>query len=359
VITRRTCLQAIAACVAAPLCGQARTATPPLRLAAAWDDDAGRHHIGVLKLESDTPSRMAVEHALEVPSRAHAVLPCTGGDLVAVARRPGAWIVRWRPGRPASSARWQWSEPDRSFNGHVVHDGAGVLVCTEADAASGAGLLVRRDAHRLHVLDERPIHGIDPHAVLRLPEGGWLVANGGVPTQPESGRTKRNLAAMDSSLAQLDARGELKGTWRLPDRRLSLRHLALHADGTVGVAMQAEHDDPSSRSHAPLLALWDGHVLRTAEAAPLEGYAGDIVARPGGFVVAATRAGVAVQYDLQGHIVAQHSVTEACALAPAGTTGWLAAGRQAVLQRLTEATQTARVAHALRIDNHWCLLRDA
>jgi hypothetical protein len=349
-ITRRTCLQTMAACVAAPLYGQARAATPRLRLAAAWDDDAGRHHIGVLTLESDTPSRMAVEHALEVPTRAHAVLPSTGGDLVAVARRPGAWIVRWRPGRPASSARWQWSEPDRSFNGHVVHDGAGVLVCTEADAASGAGLLVRR---------ERPTHGIDPHAVLRLPEGGWLVANGGVPTQPESGRTRRNLATMDSSLAQLDARGELKGTWRLPDRRLSLRHLALHADGTVGVAMQAEHDDPVSRSDAPLLALWDGQTLRTAEAAPLEGYAGDIVARPGGFVLAATRAGVAVQYDLQGHIVAQHSVTEACALAPEGASGWLAAGRQAVLQRRTEATQTTRVAHALRIDNHWCLLRDA
>lgn len=345
--------------MAAPLCGQAHAATAPLRLAAAWDGEDGRHYIGVLTLDARSRSRVAVHDTLEVPTRAHAVLACAGGDLVAVARRPGAWMVRWRPGQPASSAQWRWSEPDRSFNGHVVHDGAGALLCTETDAASGAGLLVRRDAQRLHVLDEWPTHGIDAHAVLRLPDGGWLVANGGVPTRPESGRTKRNLAAMDSSLARLDARGELAGTWWLADRRLSLRHLALHADGTVGVAMQAEHDDPSARSDAPLLALWDGHTLRTAEAAPLAGYAGDIVARPEGFIVAATRAGAVVQYDLQGRIVVQHRVTEACALAPLGATGWLAAGRDAVLQRRNDATRGAGIVGGVRIDNHWSLLPGA
>ena len=88
-----------------------------------------------------------------------------------------------------------------------------------------------RHARTLEKLAEWPTHGIDAHELiwdLHSPGGPTLlVANGGVPTAPETGRSKRDLHRMDSSLVRLDATtGRLMGQWRLQDPRLSLRHLA-------------------------------------------------------------------------------------------------------------------------------------
>lgn len=334
-------------------------------LAAAWDDADGLHHVGVLELVhggSAAPPSLRIRHALQVPTRAHAVVPWPDGSLVAVARRPGAWMLRWQPGSSKSAARWRWSEPDRSFNGHVVPYGLGIggvpygpraLLTTETDAADGAGLLVQRDARTLAVMDEWPTHGIDPHAVLALPDGSWLVANGGVPTLPESGRMKGDRIAMDSSIVQLDAAGRQRGIWRLNDKRLSLRHLARHADGVVGVALQAEHDDADARHQAPLLALWDGQQLRPGESVALDGYAGDIVARPAGFLLGATRAGCVAQFDRQGRLLAQHPLAQACALAPLHSQGWLAAGGENYEVVSGAGREQTGRANGLRVDNHW------
>ncbi|MDZ7856957.1 DUF1513 domain-containing protein [Sphaerotilus sp.] len=332
-------------------------------MAAAWDDAEGCHHVGVLELtapggaDATAPAPLRIRHALQVPTRAHAVLPGPNATLVAVARRPGAWMLRWRPGSPAATARWHWSEADRSFNGHVQADGQHALVCTETDAADGAGLLVRRDAQTLAVLQEWPTGGTDPHAVLALPEGGWLVANGGVPTRPESGRVKGDRSTMDSSLVRLDAQGAPQGAWRLADKRLSLRHLARHGNGLVGVALQAEHDAAEDRRDAPLIALWDGQHLRVGERAPLQGYAGDIVARPAGFMLSATRAGRVAQFDLQGRWVAHHPLAKVCAVAPLDKLGWIAGGSEHAMAHGRDGIDNSVASFAraggLRIDNHW------
>lgn len=363
-LNRRRCLLGAAAAFAAPAWARAAAAPPPLLLAAAWDDAEGRHHVGVLAFARDPaggPPQLRVRHALQVHTRAHAVWPCPDGSLLAVARRPGAWLLRWRPGSPAQAAQWRWSEADRSFNGHVLLQGpagrAEALLCTETDAADGRGLLVRRDARTLEVLEEWPTGGIDPHALLALPEGGWLVANGGVPTRPESGRVKGNLSAMDSSIVHLDGQGRPRGAWRLADQRLSLRHLARRADGLVGVALQAEHDDEDERRRAPLIALWDGQRLRPGESAPLEGYAGDIIARPTGFLLGATRAGCVARFDLQGRLVARYPLASACALAPLGDTqGWLCAGGEHFGLGHDDGRAVAARTAGLRIDNHWARL---
>lgn len=358
-ISRRSCLYAAIALAACSALGPAHAAARRARLAAAWDDAQGQHHVGVLELGLATPAgpaKLRVRHALQVPTRAHAVVPWPDGSIVAVARRPGSWLLRWRPGSAASTARWCWSEADRSFNGHVLRHGPGALVSTETQAADGEGLLVCRDATTLAILDEWPTGGIDPHAVLALPEGGWLVANGGVPTRPESGRVKTDRSTMDSSIVQLDPRGRAGGIWRLADRRLSLRHLARHADGMVGIALQAEHDDADERRRAPLLALWDGRELRPGEAALLEGYAGDIVALDDGFLLGATRAGCVVRADLQGRLLGQHPLTQACALTVVGPQAWLAAGSAdfgvGTRAGLTESSRSG----GLRLDNHWMAL---
>jgi hypothetical protein len=358
--TRRACLRVAAVMLAGPAGARVGSAPPAVALAAAWDDDQGRHHVGVLDLVHGGPAKalqLRVRHALQVPTRAHAVMPGPDGSIVAVARRPGAWLLRWQPGSPASAARWRWSEPDRSFNGHAVPYGVDAVVSTESDAEGGAGLLVRRDARTLAVREEWPTGGIDPHAVLALSEGGWLVANGGVPTLPESGRAKGDLSAMDSSVVHLDAQGRQRGIWRLTDKRLSLRHLARHADGVVGVALQAEHDDPDERRRAPLIALWDGHQLRTGEAAVLEGYAGDIAAWPSGFLVTATRAACMARFDLQGRLVAQHPLAKACALATLDAAGWLAGGCEDAAIGQRDGSVGAARTGGLRLDNHWVSVR--
>ena len=56
---------------------------------------------------------------------------------------------------------------------------------------------------------------------------------------------------------------------------------------TLGIALQAEHDDPALKNAAPVLALFDGNMLRTVAApepvAPrLQGYGGSMAATPTG-----------------------------------------------------------------------------
>lgn len=356
--TRRRLLAAAAlGCLVVASHDAARAAPLGRSFAAAWDEPDGTHRIGVLQWPVEDGAVLRVVHALEVPTRAHAVIVGADGELIAVARRPGAWLLRWRPGAPAASACWRWSEPDRSFNGHVVVDGPHALMSTETDAAYGAGLLVRRDARTLDVMDEWPTLGTDPHAVLPLIEGGWLVANGGIPTRPESGRVKTGLERMDASLVRLDSRGRAVGQWRVADRRLSLRHLARWGAGPVGVALQAEHDEPQARHDAPLLALWDGAALRLVPAAPLAGYAGDIAALPNGFLLSATRAGCIARFNADGRLIEQHVLNNACALATsaeAASGGWWAAGRSGVISGTDTITRPSGAAlPALQIDNHW------
>ncbi|WP_240668402.1 DUF1513 domain-containing protein [Piscinibacter defluvii] len=327
-----------------------RAASMP-RLAAAWDDAEGRHHAGWLQPQR---GRLQVLRSIELPTRAHGLWIEPDGALLVVARRPGEWLLRWRAGAPA---QWCWSEPERRFCGHVIA-AHGALYTTEAELDSGAGRVVRRDARSLAPLADGPSHGIDPHQLLSDADGSLLVANGGVPTRPESGRLKLDLDRMDPSLVRLDAhRGTLLGQWRLPDPRLSIRHLARHADGTVGIALQSEHDDVARRAAAPLLALFDGHALRGVEPPrPLAGYAGDIAATRAGFVLAATRAGGLAHWRSDGTWGGFDALPEACALAARPRDAWWAGGHGQVLQA-TDTGSTHRVTSALRLDNHW-LSRD-
>ncbi len=99
------------------------------------------------------------------------------------------------------------------------------------------------------------------------PGGGSLwVAHGGM--QRDEHDRKVALHAMASSLVQLDARtGHRLGQWRLDVARLSLRHLALGTTPghpTLGVALQAEHEDSLVRRLSPTLAVLQGQRLAVA-----------------------------------------------------------------------------------------------
>lgn len=303
------------------------------RLAAAWDAADGRHHVGWLAADG---SGWRVQRTLAVPTRAHG-LTLAGDALVVAARRPGQWLLRWPAG---GEPVWAWAEPDRRFNGHVLARGRW-LYSVEADEDSGQSLLVRRDPGTLAVDAEWPTGGIDAHELIDLGDGNLLLALGGVPSQPETGRARLGGQRLASSLVRLSwTGGERLGQWMLPEASLSLRHLARHASGTVGIALQSEAADADQRAAAPLLALWSPSAgLRlAAQPQPLAGYGGSTVATADGFAVSAPRAGGVGRWRVDGQWQGFEPAAEACALA-------LVAGRLVVGAQGTVP--------GLRLDNHW------
>ena len=245
---------------------------PSVRLAAAWQSADDGFEVGMLG------------------PQAHGLLALPDGTVLAVARRPGDWLLRWRPGS-GKPEQWQWADAGRAFNGHAIASPDGKrLYTTETDLETGAGLVGVRAARSLVKQDEWPTFGIDPHEPIwdeaDRAHPALLVANGGVPTRPETGRAKLDLVGMDSSLVRLDdATGALLGQWRLADRRLSLRHLAWQGAASanypplLGIALHAEHGTDALKDRAPVLALFNGSALRSFDAlVSLAGYGGAICA---------------------------------------------------------------------------------
>ena len=353
VLSRRAWLALAMAAAGSPAAWAAGRAP---QLLAAWQrapgasTEAATYQIGLL---APRQGALAVVHALDVPTRAHGLLAERGGTLLAVARRPGDWLLRWAPGQ--DEPQTAWIEADRAFNGHVIASPDGrTLYTTETDLESGAGLIGVRDAASLEKTAEWPTHGMDPHELLLDADGSLLVANGGIPTLPETGRVKIGLERMDASLVRLDtATGTLRGQWRLPDPRLSLRHIAWGGPQrrTLGIALQAEHADPAAKSAAPLLALFDGQSLRTAGAPQsLGGYGGDIAWARDGFAVSCPKVNGFARYGADGHWLGFTPLAEACALAGDASGLW-AGGLGHALH--TAATTAASRVQGVRLDNHW------
>jgi uncharacterized protein len=336
----RRALLGAAACVALPAWPAAAS---PTTLFAAWDDGNGAsHRIGLLRL-SATAAR--VHAALDVPTRAHGLAVEPEGTLLAVARRPGDWLVRWHPSR--GQPVWHWNRGGRSFNGHVERRGD-VIFTSETDHESGQGVLVLRDAVTLRERAVWPTHGRDTHDFLFDGEGAVWVANGGIGTDTATGRSK-DVRAMGSSLVRLDARsGEITGQWRLSDARLSLRHLALADDGRLGIALQAEHDDTAQREAAPLLAVWRSGELCAISGPAAAGYGGDIAAIGARFFVSATRANTLLAWDAEAGWIERPDMAQVCALAAAKQQLWCGGAHACV----SLEGQTWRTPPALRLDNH-------
>lgn len=352
----------------------------PQRLAAAWMQG---HDLfaGIVQLTLDG-APLQVLQSERIPTRAHGMTVEADGAVVFTSRRPGDWLLRLRAG---SAPQWGWIEPDRAFTGHVIHSRDGrQLYTTETDLETGQGLIGVRDAASLEKTAEWPTHGMDPHQLLLDADGSLVVANGGIPSQIETGRRKLQLTQMDSSIVRLQpaAQGALDGQWRLTDTRLSLRHLCWGpqvawqpARRWLGIALQAEHDDPSTRAQAPVLALFDGQQLQVQPlpaGTALAGYGGDIGCDGQHFAVSCpradqltwwqppARAGEPVQWHgsrpLQGvYPVANHSVSP---LLPAPSPAGLWTAGEAAATRLADAAspQPAPVLGTTQgrvMDNHW------
>lgn len=359
---RRHCIAALAGGLLLPIAARADD-DRPLRLGAAWrgprEEDV--HHVGVLDVDW-TQGEVRIRHALPVPSRPHGLLAEPDGALVAVALRPGAWIQRSdAEGRLMQRVAADADGGGTTFGGHAAASLDGRwLYTSETHTPSGEGRIGVRDAATLRKHDEWPSHGIEPHQLLIDAQGHVVVANGGLRRGPRD--EKRELDRMDSSLVRLDGRtGALLGQWRLPDPRLSIRHMAWSGEGAprrLGLALQAEHEDPLRRVESPALAVWDGVALRAATRhAGAMGYAGDIApAAGGGFVISHAKAQRAWlwQPGQPDELVVVARLTEAYALtASGGGDVVVAAARGIGRWHPTRPPALLPWPQPMALDNHW------
>ena len=345
--------------------GSPRDPPPAERLATAWRMadpaaalDAGQH-VGVMRIDW-AAGQVQIESAVTIPTRAHGLLALDDGGFVALANRPGRWLLRTdASGHVTVLHRLDDERPARTLNGHAEASADGHwLLTTETDSATGAGWLGLRDARTLARVAQFESHGVDPHQLLRAADGSFVVANGGI-ARDARGR-KVDGQAMDPSLVHLDAEGRLLGRWQLPDKHSSLRHLAwAHGPAPLlGIALQAEHATAAQRLSAPTLAVWDGRGLSVPSTdAGGGGYAGDIAAGPaGGFVISAQKQGRGLWWQpaQPDEMTVVAELTEPCALAPCsdGRGVILSAGRGLALWHSRLAPRMLRWPVALAPDNH-------
>lgn len=370
---RRRFLQQLAAStgVAAwPLLAQAqaRAEEQVLRVAGGWLMNGCDFQIGTLLIDW-AAAELRTGFAITVPSLPHAIVPEPGGGFLAVATRPGSWIVRADgEGRIAQQLTTADEGQRRSLDGHIIasHDGQW-LYTGETDRQDGAGWVSVRDARSLRKVAEHRTHGIDPHQILVDPLGRLVVANGGIP-RTASGH-KHELGRMNPKLVLLDpASGEMLGQWTLPDARLSPHHIAwsrpLRSDEAplLGIGLQAEHDAPSERRDAPLLAVWDGRTLTIPSRMVVDGYAGDVAPGPnGGFVLTAQRANRIVLWQPQqpAEFTTIGKVQNPCGLWPLADAPGVAVGGGLGLARWhpSEPARMLRWPAGMAAGNHWALLR--
>ncbi|OAV55785.1 hypothetical protein A6U98_32685 [Rhizobium sp. WYCCWR10014] len=264
-----------------------------------------------------------------LPARAHGMaFSASTGKTVAFARRPGTYAMVFDP--------WNKSEPvvinsreDRHFYGHGAFSPDGrLLYASENDFDGNRGMIGLYDAtDRFARIGEFETYGIGPHDMAVSDDGRLLiVANGGIETHPDFGRTKLNLGEMQPSLALIDAAtGALVEKHVLPAEwaELSTRHVDLDGEGRIWFACQYE----GHRKDLPPLV---GHFAKGEDLTfidlpeettrRLANYVGAIaVNRREGLVgITSPKGGASVTLDAKsGKVLAETVVPDAAGIAPA------------------------------------------
>jgi hypothetical protein len=218
---------------------------------------------------------------IDLPDRGHDItISREAGRGVVFARQPGTFALVFDPdGRAAPQTLT--SIAGRHFFGHGVFSPDGrLLYATESDYEEARGVIGIYDA-------------TGPHEMLLMPDGvTFVVANGGIETHPDFGRTELNIDTMDPSIAFIDRRdGQLVGQLRLDTalHQLSIRHMAIDAQNRVWFGCQykgAMNETPQLLGYASM----DGEI-RLIELPPdilgdLRNYVGSVAASANGDTIA-------------------------------------------------------------------------
>lgn len=347
--TRRHLLAGLAAALAVPRTGWAAAGAP------AWLGCARAPAGGFVLAGIRADGALAFE--LPLPARGHAGARHPRLPLaVVMARRPGLYALVIDCLTGAVAARLAVPE-GLHFNGHAafLEEGA-VLATVEQRAGDSAGLVGLWETRFWRRIGAWPTGGLGPHEGIALPGGGMVVANGGIATDPAD-RTMLNLPQMRPSLVWLDGAGAIRRQLELEGlRQNSIRHLALHPDGTVAFAMQWQGAEDDA---VPLLGLCHPEgapCLARApegEAALMRGYAGSVAWSGDGARVAITspRGGRMQVFDAGGAFLGAVARADVCGLAPAPS-GLLASDGSGALILHTAQGAALLARHGLAWDNH-------
>lgn len=193
-----------------------------------------------------------------------------------------------------------------------------------------------------------------------MPDGETLViANGGIETHPETGRTKLNLPTMAPNLSYLTQSGRIQEQVSLPHQlhKNSIRHLVVRSDGLVGFAMQWQG---SKSEHPPLLGLHCQGEAPRLLAAPdheqsmLQGYAGSVAFSADADMIAITcpRGNALHQFDItSGTLTGAFALEDVCGLG-AGATGLVFTTGTGAFGTLMGARPAVRTRAECQWDNH-------
>lgn len=301
-----------------------------------------------------------IRFKIPIPARGHAAATHPlRPEVVAFARRPGTFavVIDCSTGRPIARLT---APAGRHFYGHGVFSKDGQwLFTTENDFEAGQGRIGLWNASAGYArVAEFSSGGIGPHDIKRLPGSDVLViANGGIDTHPDSGRTKLNVPTMAPNLSYvLD--GNIIETVSLPAElhKNSIRHLAVSKSGQVAFGMQWQGD-------SEVLSLVGMHVrgnpVVLCKAAPdevraLQGYVGSIAFGHDLSQIAITspRGNVVQIYDTASatHLQTQH-IQDACGVAAYGA-GFMVTGGTGNISFIAGDNMAEPEHTTLRWDNH-------
>ena len=297
---------------------------------------------------------------IPLPARGHAAAAHPRRpEAVAFARRPGtfALVVDCLIRRPKAKLTLP---KGRHFYGHGVFSRNGDwLFTTENDYEAGKGIVGVWDARNGYKrITEFNSGGIGPHDIKRLPETDILVvANGGIDTHPDTGRTKLNIPDMAPNLSYIENGlvvevATLGSEWH----KNSIRHLAVSAAGNVAFGMQWQ----GGADLPPAVALHRrGSVPKTIDVPPLllrqmDGYVGSIAftGDEHGIVATSPRGGTVQIYDAAGQgLISSIELMDASGVA-AYQKGVIISSGAGVLASLSTTSHQLNRSTNLRWDNH-------
>ena len=161
-------------------------------------------------------------------------------DVAVMGRRPSEWF--WVLAADSGELRYRIkAEVNRHFYGHACYSLEGdLLYVTENNTSDFSGVIGIYDvASGYKKIGEFATQGIGPHEIVMQPDGKTLViANGGIKTERAS-REELNIDSMQPSLVYLDRHeGKLIQQVYPSHNQMSVRHLAMHDDGTVIIGIQ-------------------------------------------------------------------------------------------------------------------------
>jgi hypothetical protein len=297
---------------------------------------------------------------IPLPDRGHAAAAHpTTPEAVAFARRPGTFSIVIDCTSGTSKATLMAPQGRHVYGHGTFSQDGNWLFTTENDYEAGQGQIGVWDVTAGYKRTaEFPSGGIGPHDIKRLPGTNTLVvANGGIDTHPDTGRTKLNIPMMRPNLTYIKDGKIIEVAELTPDlRKNSIRHIAVSKTGQVAFGMQWQGDTKTTglvgthrRGESPVILDIPQDRVRD-----MQGYIGSIAFGVDNTTIATTspRGGMIHLFDEQsGKFFKSHKVTDASGVAPSETSFVITSGL-GVIQNLDSPKKYHKVNPRFAWDNH-------